>query len=128
MFYHLSTNDNLKVLTPRVPETALAIYEDVKTKRVCFAKTISGCLSALQSIPEDYYVYVPSNSVQHIVPNSKQVRDAGLTGEVWVLDETPVKCIGRIRSYDWSKSKRYDVDGQKVTRFFYRWKWIERYT
>ena len=40
--------------------------------------------------------------------------------EIWVLDNVPVKCIGKIRSYDWERSKRYYLNGgdEGVTRFF----------
>ena len=57
--YHLSEDENLTVLTPRIPKYAVGLFEDISTPRVCFAKTISGCLSALQDIPCTYYVYVP---------------------------------------------------------------------
>lgn len=126
MYYHLSTDANLQVLTPHIPETAVAIYEDVQTKRICFAKTISGCLSALQSIPEDYYVYIPDKKINVIIPTYEQVRDAKVTGEIWVLEETPVKCIGKIRSYDWERTKKYYYNNDEVTKFFYRWRWLEK--
>lgn len=56
--YHLSEDGTLNVLTPRVPECAIEMYEDVKTKRVCFSDFIEGCLSSLQDLPKKYYVYI----------------------------------------------------------------------
>ena len=63
MLYHLSQVNNLELLTPKVPECAIPMYEDTKTKRVCFSDSIDGCLSALQS-PGKYYVYIPKENIQ----------------------------------------------------------------
>ena len=82
MYYHLSVDGTLTVLTPKIPECAVSIYENVDTKRVCFADTIEGCLSALQDGPKDYYVYIPmmnldDKNIYH--PTVEDVRD--LTNE-----------------------------------------------
>ena len=37
MLYHLSKDGDLKILTPKVPESAVASFEDVTTKRICFS-------------------------------------------------------------------------------------------
>ena len=129
MLYHLSTNENLKVLTPRVPECAVAIYEDVKTKRICFSDFIEGCLSALQDIPNRYYVYVPEQEVDEAdihIPTVDEVRDAKYTHEVWVMRETKVKCIGVIQTENWDWSKRHNSGRGRTTFFHYPYKWIEK--
>ena len=128
MYYHLSVDGTLTVLTPKIPECAVSIYENVDTKRVCFADTIEGCLSALQDGPKDYYVYIPmmnldDKNIYH--PTVEDVRDAKYTGEIWVLDEVKVKCIGMIRceNYDWTKD-HITIKG-KTTFFHYPYKWIK---
>lgn len=125
--YHLSEDKNLTELTPRVPRFAVEGHEDVSTPRVCFAKTISGCLSALQDSPRRYYVYVPEGDVDFLVPTTKQVRDSIATGEVWVLRPVKVNCIGIIQSSEYERTEYYSIgdDGDYVTRFCYPWRWVE---
>ena len=126
--YHLSEDENLTVLTPRIPKYAVGLFEDISTPRVCFAKTISGCLSALQDIPCTYYVYVPDEEVNIVVPTTKQVRDSQVNGEVWSLNSVKVKCKGIIKSYDYTKTKECIVNGDDyVTRFYYPWHWVKKY-
>ena len=48
MLYHLSSDTNLKLLTPKIPNGAVPEYEEMTTPRVCFSDTIEGCLSAVQ--------------------------------------------------------------------------------
>lgn len=56
MLYHLSTNDSLSFMTPRIPESAVPEYEDTQTPRVCVATSINGCLNALEvRVPGDVF-------------------------------------------------------------------------
>lgn len=55
MLYHLSENPNLKLLEPRVPQSAVPAYEDTETPRICFSNSINGALQALQACPETGY-------------------------------------------------------------------------
>lgn len=131
MLYHLSTNGNLKVLEPRVPRYAVETHEDVKTKRICFSGFIDGCLSALQDLPNKFYVYVPEREVNETdihIPTVDEVIDAKCNHEVWVMREIKVKCIGVIQTenYDWTK-RHNTGKKQRVTFFHYPYKWIERY-
>lgn len=131
--YHLSEDNNLTVLTPKIPECATSIYENISTPRVCFGKSISGCLSALQDLPNTkYYVYTPIENIDTITPSIEQVSDAKATGEVWTLNPVKVKCIGIIQSYDYSIIRmhagvqdKYGDDSIGV--FIYSWDWIERF-
>lgn len=128
MLYHLSTNGNLKVLTPKVPEYA-AFYEDKKTKRICFSDFIEGCLSSLQDLPNKFYVYIPKNKIAEsdiYIPNVDEVRNAKINHEVWVMREVKVKCIGIIQTENWDWSKRYNSGRGRVTFFHYPYKWIEK--
>lgn len=131
MLYHLSTDGNLSVLTPRVPECALKAIEDTTVKRVCFSDFIGGCLSALQSLPGVYYVYIPDQElseedIHH--PTVYEARDVEYTHEVWVMKEVKVKCIGAIRTedYDWAKVKVRNSGRGNVIFLHYPYEWIER--
>ena len=130
MLYHLSEHKNLTLLTPRIPECAVSIYEDTVTKRVCFSDSIEGCLSALQDIPRKYYVYTPQELIQQndlYYPTVNEVRDAKYTHEVWILQEVKVKLIGIIQSEypDWKK--RYNTGRGRIMYFHYPYNWIEKY-
>ena len=112
MLYHLSTNKNLNILTPRIPECAISTYENTSMKRVCFSDYIGGCLSALQGIPTKYYVYVPYNFQNENIyyPTENDVRDAKYTREIWYLNEINVKCIGAIKRFNYDYNKKYDTN------------------
>lgn len=124
MYYHLSTKPNLTVLTPRIPECAVSIYEDTGTKRVCFSDFIGGCLSALQDLPRKYYVYVPVDNVEMYKPSVDEVRDAEFTHEFWCLKSITVKCIGIIESFDYTKVEQHNSGRGRVAFFHYPYKWI----
>ena len=104
LIYHLSTNSNLTKLTPRIPKYAVESCEDISTKRICFAKSIEGCLSALQDIiPETYYVYIPAKNINKYnlyFPTVYDVIDGPSNGEVWILEEVDVICIGKIYCFE----------------------------
>lgn len=130
MFYHLSTKKNLKYLTPRIPECAVSLYEDVATKRVCFSDSIEGCLSAIQQGPAKYYVYIvaedPDNFDIHY-PTVDEVRDAKFTHEVWILTKVKVKCVGVITCDNWDWKKQHNSGRGRITYFHYPYHWIEQY-
>ena len=120
----------MKVLTPRVPECAVSIYEDVVTKRVCFSDFIEGCLSALQDMPRKYYVYVPVGNIKEdalYIPTVDDVRDAKYTHEVWILNEIKVKCIGIIQSKDYDWKEQHNTGKGRTTFFHYPYEWIGKY-
>lgn len=128
ILYHLSVDDNLTLLTPRIPECAVSIYEDTSIKRVCFSDYIEGCLSALQDLPRKYYVYVPEEEIQEsdiYYPTVDEVRDVKYTHEVWILKEVRVKHIGIIQSFDYDWSKAHNTGRGRIHFFHYPYKWIE---
>lgn len=131
MLYHLSTNGNLEVLTPRVPEGVVSMYEDTKTKRICFSDFIEGCLSSLYDIPRKYYVYIPECKVDEAdiyYPTVDEVRDAKINHEVWITKEIKVKCIGIIQTDIWDWKKLHNSGRGRVTFFHYPYEWIEKYS
>lgn len=129
--YHLSIYKDLKELTPNIPKCAISMYEDTTIRRICFSDWIEGCLSALQDIPKQYFVYVPltyENINKKIYyPSVKEVRDSKYTHEVWILDKIKVKCIGIIQSFDCDWSKRHNTGNGRTTFFHYPYKWIEKW-
>lgn len=131
MLYHLSKNQYLTTLNPQIPECAVLAYEDCDIERVCFCKTIAGCLAALQDNGGDYYVYVPIKDIEVVKPKPEQVIDAKYTGEVWSLNPVDVICIGKIRSDDWYRCCENPVifrgKEETVYRFYYKWCWLKKY-
>lgn len=47
MLFHISTDGNIKFLTPRIPISGIEMCEDTTTPRVCFAPSINCCLRAI---------------------------------------------------------------------------------
>jgi len=102
--YHISEeNQNNKVFKPRIPISALdSEFEDNRTKRICFASSMSGAYKAIDygMYNATYYVHVPIG-LDSIVkreklyrPDEKEVIDCKTTGEYWVLSNVKLKCIG----------------------------------
>lgn len=131
MLYHLSCNPNLTILTPKIPETAVAFNEDVSIPRVCFSPTIKGCLSALQDISAEYYVYTPVNQKLKGYSCKTHVIDAVITDERWIKKPVQVKKIGKIKSvFIGIGEKRFiNYKGRKelISKFIYTYGWKERY-
>ena len=131
MLYHLSFDPNLTTLTPKIPEQAVSWNEDVSIPRVCFAPTIEGCLSALQDIDAEYYVYTPVNQKLKGYSCRSRVIDAPITGERWVKKDVPVRKIGKIKStfIRTSEEKFINYKGRKelIFRYVYSYEWKERY-
>ena len=131
MLYHLSCNPNLTILTPKIPETAVAFNEDVSISRVCFSPTIKGCLSALQDISAKYYVYTPVNQKLKGYSCKTHVIDAVITGERWIKKPVQVKKIGKIKSVfiGIGEKRLINYKGRKelISKFIYTYEWKERY-
>lgn len=134
--YHLSeTNHDDKVFKPRIPDTVWINYwgtpeEDIKTKRICFSKTISGAFLAIdfKGKYRTLYLHIPENiknipESKIVFPTEEQVPDAEYTREVWITCPIKMKCIAKIQiGYNESNDKT-----------FYQWrpsvkfKYLERY-
>lgn len=131
MLYHLSRNPNLTILTPRIPEQAIPWNENMSIPRVCFAPTIKGCLSALQDIDAEYYVYIPVNQKLKGYSCRSHVIDAPVTGERWVKKDVSVKKIGKIKStfVGVSEEKFVNYRGHKeiISKYVYSYEWEEHY-
>lgn len=131
--YHLSqSNLDGKTLSPRVPSNYFTKngYEDGKTARVCFAKSIDMCLRALSQKCTDMelFVHIPDGKYNIYAPSTKDVPDCKITSEVWIKEPVKLKCIGKIKVI---KDKGEDgipyKYGDKTAELYdWDWKWIQK--
>ena len=131
--YHLSqSNLDGKTLFPRVPSNYFTKngYEDGKTARVCFAKSIDMCLRALSQKCTDMelFVHIPDGKYNIYIPSTKEVPDAKITSEVWIKEPVKLKCIGKIKVI---KDKGedgipYKYGDHTAELYDWEWKWIEK--
>ncbi len=96
--FHLSFDDKLHKLTPRVPRNFWPEHEDGYIERVCFSNSINGCLNALYaSDGYKYSVYIPKHEIAVYHPTAHEVVDKDITHEVWAVDdEVAVIKVGEI--------------------------------
>ena len=132
--YHLSqTNLNGKTIQPTVPSNYMTKngYEDGKTKRVCFATSIDGCLRGLSQKCKGMklFVHVPDGNYNIYKPSNKEVPDASITGEVWIKKAVKMKCIGQIYVIgDKGEDGIPYKYGDKTAELYdWEWKWIDKF-
>ena len=132
--YHLSqTNLDGKTIQPTVPSNYMTKngYEDGKTKRVCFATSIDGCLRGLSLKCEGMklFVHVPDGNYNIYKPSNKEVPDANITGEVWIKKAVKMKCIGQIYVIgDKGEDGIPYKYGDKTAELYdWEWKWIDKF-
>ena len=132
--YHLSqTNLDGKTIQPTVPSNYMTKngYEDGKTKRVCFATSIDGCLRGLSLKCEGMklFVHVPDGNYNIYKPSNKEVPDASITGEVWIKKAVKMKCIGQIHVIgDKGEDGIPYKYGDKTAELYdWEWKWIDKF-
>lgn len=132
--YHLSqTNLDDKTIQPTVPSNYMTKngYEDGKTKRVCFATSIDGCLRGLSQKCKGMklFVHIPDGNYNIYKPSNKEVPDASITGEVWIKKAVKMKCIGQIYVIgDKGKDGIPYKYGDKTAELYdWDWKWIDKF-
>ena len=132
--YHLSqTNLDGKTIQPTVPSNYMTKngYEDGKTKRVCFATSIDGCLRGLSQKCEGMklFVHIPDGNYNIYKPSNKEVPDASITGEVWIKKAVKMKCIGQIYVIgDKGEDGIPYKYGDKTAELYdWEWKWIDKF-
>lgn len=123
--YHISKDNNLKILTPKIPDTNTINYtdiddkekwscsgfEDFTTPRVSFSLSIDGCVLGIQlnddkfinNDPLIYYLYTNTKPFVGLtnkdINKQKLIFDSEITGEVWSLEELSVTLIGELKIY-----------------------------
>lgn len=126
--FHVSEKDlNNKVLTPRVPRNSWFIdngYEDGKTPRICVAKTIDNCLTALGDDIKDmiFNVYSLEKADKDLItkiPTKEEVPDVEITNEIWILNEAKCKFLYKIKILNNVKEFTYKIDG----KIYSAWEW-----
>lgn len=153
LFFHVSSKGYLdgQVFKPRVPDyldeynPEDTSFENTTTPRVCFSPSIEGCINAIavnfmRINPirfEKLYVYIPEKPINEYRHKSnkelirdKDVFDANVTGEMWILEPVRLKLYGVIRIDQWKKVHRKitvpTIKNEKDTRPYYsiRWHWL----
>ena len=102
LFFISRNNMHNSILNPRIPDNYFTQngYEDNTTNRVCLAPSVDKALMALSQNCKDkeFYVHVPINDNLRLKkPTVSEVPDSIATGEIWSLDPTKIKCIGKIK-------------------------------
>lgn len=153
LFFHVTSNGGLdgQVFKPRVPDyldeydPEDTTFENTTTPRVCFSPSIEGCINAIavnfmRINPirfEKLYVYIPEKPIQEYrhktnkeIIRDKDVFDANVTREMWILEPVRLKLYGVIRIDQWKKVHRKNtvptIKNEKDTRPYYsiRWHWL----
>lgn len=120
------------VLLPKIPNNYFTQngYEDSKTKRVCFCKSIDKCLMALSKNCKDLvfnvYEVDDTDNYEVFAPSSIDVPDSGVTEELWILTKVKVKYIGKIKSTKVIPDESYEFSyGTKTARLYdWEYEWI----
>lgn len=116
---HLSTDPNLKLMTPRIPNNRLTYtgYENATIPRICFAPSINSALAAAPPVKTGVvlYVYTPTSIDPKAVykPSTKEVPDSSHTHEIWYLKPCTVKKIGAIIVGDIIRAKYWEPKERK---------------
>lgn len=95
MYFFVSTkNFNNQILIPKIPDNRLTKsgQEDNITPRICVSKSLLGCIKSTELYAKYKRIYVHNcESNQVIQPTQKQVNDAYLFGEEWIVKPVEMK-------------------------------------
>lgn len=98
-FFHVSDNPNLNGCTvfPKLPESRMEVENSI-TPRICVSPSINGCLTATSRYEEGETLYIYECYSEAIIqPTEKDVIDAPLTGEMWIVEPTIFRRFGTIK-------------------------------
>ena len=129
LIFHLSQKDlDGSTLYPRIPDNYMTQngFEDCKTKRISFSKSIDGALIGISANlkNKEFFVYQPIKEnvkIQNIT--NKEVPDALLTGEIWVIEPIKIKKICKIRIIEALEPPLKYTYGNHIAET-YAWKWV----
>lgn len=121
-------------LTPRIPDNFFTVkgFEDNQTERVCFGRSLDGCIMAISknATNQKFYVYTPDDVRKYSVfePNNKAVPDAEITGEVWIVEPVTIDKVGIIQCTGVSDETGIPFKYGNNTAELYHWgyKWISK--
>ena len=126
--FHVSEEDlSCKILIPRIPKNCWLIdngYEDNKTSRICVAKSIDDCLTAIGDDIKDmiFNVYALEKVDEDLIvkkPTKEEVPDVEVTNELWVLNKAKCKFLYKIKVCSIIKELNYTLDNE----IYSAWKW-----
>ena len=150
LYFHISPESYLdgQVFKPRVPEYLDRYdpedknFENDTTPRVCFSPSIEGCLNGIMvNMPRvnvmpktKFYVYIPEKPFHEYkhktnkeLIRDKDIFDASVTDEVWILEPVRMKLYGVIEIDSVTNVKRKQnvptASGKTSTRPYYKYKW-----
>lgn len=114
-------------LEPRIPDNFLVRngYEDNITERISVCKSIDDCLTAMSRNlkNKNFYVYKLKNiNIKKKTPSVKEVPDSSITNEVWLLEPSEFKLVGKIHVTG-TKGDGLSYTYGDNTAELYRWKW-----
>lgn len=153
LVFHVSQKSHFdgQIWEPRVPEYLDPydpndkFFEDNTTPRVCFSTSIEGALNGImvhmeRDTPERFgkmYVYVPEKPYKEYkhkttkdLVKGKDVWDANVTREVWIMEPVRMKLYGVIQVDQVSDMKRKatvpNAKNEKNKRqyFTFKWHWV----
>jgi uridine kinase len=107
LFHVSDTNLSGKTIMPSIPNNYMTEhgFENNTIARISFAPSIGQCLAGISDNLEGkiLYVHEPSNYAELIItPNADIIKqsyvpDAPITGEVWSMKPTRLRCVSKIK-------------------------------
>lgn len=126
-FYRLDfeyLGDNVEI-TPKIPNnywTKMGV-EDNKTPRICVTNTLRQSLMAISAPIENKILYV-YGAVTDLYIKAKNVPDAKLTNEYWILAPTRFEFMFKILVTNPIEPFKYIVDGKQYELWSFDYKYL----
>lgn len=108
--YHLSERE-VGHMVPRIPKSD---HEDQKTPRICFAKSIQGCLIGInenKDITDKVFHVYSLVTDNYYEPTIKEVADVKVTDEVWIKFECSPKYEYDIKVTEKNGTSKTEING-----------------
>lgn len=119
VFYHVSSDRDLKTLVPRVPESTM-FGENIAITRSCVSTDVGKCLNAIPSNRfakgSMLYVYRVNlrKGTRYYKPSTVEVPDQKATNEYWLLDDVTLSLDHAIIISDIKHDKASSGKSRKV--------------
>jgi len=112
------------VFNPRIPDNKMTqiLGEENKTPRICFSKSIHGCLvglgKSLKGLEINIYKPIKIDTSVIYIPSKEEVFDATESEEVWYLKEIELQYLCKIKV-----TEPIDLYLSELERTYIGWKW-----
>lgn len=109
MLFHISTDGNIKFLTPRIPISGIEMGEDTTTPRVCFAPSINCCLRAihLDMTPISFSMNKFNSSAYGLVVTDTEIKMVKQLHSTDVNDTILKNCLSFLSKGNWAPNHLY---------------------